>query len=186
MLLTLDDNNNVVPTEQFLVIGALRKLYDKYNEDHELAIAYLSCLFYMYHFDSHLLWENRDDEVARLVAVRKFIHRGKDVKICKVMGSAMKVYKSLYNKESVSMYLTMRDNIKKLREYMDVGVLIVPEDYVAGEGPAPVVIDSKELVLLNKNIPEQWKILDTFERDLQAYTKSKVDIYGGGQLGAYE
>ena len=186
MLLTLDEHNEVIVTEKFLLVKDLRKLADKYKKTPDTKVAHFACLFYMYHFDSHLLWEYRDDEVKRLAEVRKFIHNGNLVKICNTMQRAMKTYKTLYNMESVSLYLSMRDNMKKLKEYMSQAVLVVPVDYDKDNDPVPLVIESKELILLNKTIPEQWKILDTFERELQEYTKSKVDVYGGGELGAYE
>lgn len=185
MLLTLDEENNVVITEKFLVIKDLRKLADKYKNNEDAKIAHFTCLFYMYHFDSHILWENRDDESARLVAVRKFIHNGNLVKICNTMLRAMKTYKTLYNKEAVSMYLTMRDSIKKLLDYTQQGILVLPKD-LKEDDPRPILMEAKELLLLNKSIPDQWKLLDTFERELQEYTKSQVDIYGGGDLNAYE
>lgn len=183
MLLTLDESNNVIVTEKFLLIKDFRKLHDKFTKDLDLQTAHFGVMYYMYHFDSRFVWLYRDDKVKRLAEVRKFLHRGKDVKISPDMLKAMRLYELLYNEESVSMYVTMRDNIIKLRTYMKNAVLsLPPEDEVSDE----ILVDSKELIMLTKEIPDQWKRLDKFEKDLLEYTKANLDIYGGGSVGVYE
>ena len=184
MILTLDESNNVIVTEKFLLIKDFRKIYDKFRKDPDLQVAHFGVMYYMYHFDSRFVWKYRDDEVKRLLEVRRFLHRGKDVKMAPDMVKAMKLYSQLYNEESVSMYVTMRDSIVKLRSYMQAAVLVLPKE----ENPddPSVLVDSKELVMLNKEIPDQWKRLDKFEKDLLEYAKANLDIYGGGSVGVYE
>ena len=186
MLLRLNDHNEVIITEKFLLIKDLKTIYNKYSSDHDARTAHLAVLYYMYHFDSRFLWLYRDDETKRLAEVRKFIADGKKVTICNTMRRAMRAYKALYDEEQVSIYCTMRDNMKKLRDYADSSVLILPPDYDPDIHGTLNVIEAKELMAINKAIPEQWKLMDAFETELKEYTKSQVDIYGGGSLGAYE
>ena len=185
MLLTLDEENNVTVTEKFLIISDFRKYYDRYydKKDPDLVIAYFSMLYYMYHFDSRFLWLHKD-ESKRLYDVRKFIHRGKDVKVSPDVRRIMELYKSLYNEEQVSSYVTMRKSLTKIRSFAEKAVLVMPKDDDPDE--PSILIDSKELVMINKEIPELWKRLDTFEKDLMKYTKSAVDIYGSKNLNVYE
>ena len=182
MLLTLDESNNVVVTEKFLLIKDLRNLYEKYKDKPDMVQVYFSILYYMYHFDSRFLWKYRDDEVARYNAIKGFVYKGRAGLKCDVMKKAMLTYKMLYNEESISLYLTMRDNLQKMREYMGKTVLIKPKS----DDQESILIDSKEMVMLNKGIPEQWTLLDKFEKDLMEYTKANLDIYGGGAVGVYE
>lgn len=188
MLLRLDEHNNVVVTEKFLMVEILHKLHAKHKRTPEIAAAHFATLYYMYHFDSRFLWLHRDDEVKRLSEVRKFITNGKLVKICNTMQRAMKMYKTLYNEESVSLYLVMRDNLGKMKDYMGAAQLMAPTnvDPDAAEAANLLIIDSKEMREMNKAIPDQWKLLDGFEKELLEHTKSAIDIYGGGNLGAYE
>lgn len=189
MLLYLDDHNEVQLTEKILLIKDLKALYNKHKKNHEVAMAHFATMYYMYHFDSRFLWLYRNDEVTRLREVRKFVANGKDVKICNTMQRAMKTYKQLYGEESVSIYLTMKDGFEKYKKYLDRAVLVAPNPAEIEHLPPeeqPFLIEAKELMALNKAIPEQWKMLDKFKRELEEFAKAEVDIYGGGELGAYE
>jgi len=182
MLLTLDESNNVVVTEKFLLIKDLRDLYEKHKKNPDILNVHFGILYYMYHFDSRFLWEFRDDEVKRYNAIKAFLYKGRASLKCDVMRRAMRTYKQLYNEESVSLYLTMRDNLAKLKDYMAKTTLIKPDK----SDKESILIDSKEMIMLNKGIPDQWTLLDKFEKDLKEYTKANLDIYGGGSVGVYE
>jgi len=186
MLLSINEENQVIITEKFLLISDFRKYYDRYydKKDPDLVVAYFSMLYYMYHFDSKFLWEYENDESKRLAEVKKYIYRGKDVKITPDVRRIMELYKSFYNKEMVSSYITMRKSLAKLRLFADNAVLVMPPD--ADPDNPPILIESKELMAINKEIPELWKRLDKFEKDLLNYTKSSVDIYGSKSLNVYE
>lgn len=194
MILHLDENSKVQLTEEAFLIMALRKLYETIG-DHDLAISHFGVLFYMYHYDSTYVREI-EDESKRLAEVKKFVHRGNEVKVTRTMRKAMDVYKEIYVDDAAGTYLIMRRNATKLREYADKMVLFTPpiftDNVLEAEEGVPVVgqdfflVDSKEFATVTNLLGKQQEEIDKFEVHLRESAKSKIAVYGGGSLGAYE
>lgn len=190
MLTFIDENGTIQLTEKALHIGPFRKLYDSVNP--ELGVAYFAMMYYMYAFDSKFA-RTIEDESQRLKEVRKFVHLGDQLKVTRTTRKAMDMYKELYDDEAASMYTVMRDNVQKLKNYAKMMTLVNPnavlEDGEAGlliAGVDFVLVDAKEFMLVNNMLPKQEEELTKFEVQLQDTVKNKIDIYGGGQKGAYE
>lgn len=191
MITFLDENNKLQLTEKALMIDAFAKVYRKFP-DKELAMAHFSVMYFMYNFDSIFL---RDYEVEkeRIAAVKKFIDRGSEVAIDRTMRKALDVYREIYFDDTTSMYLVMRRNVDKLKDYADKMVLISPlatidpdSEFVPLPGIDFILVESKEFTTINSILPKQQEELVKFETRLVSNTKTKIDIYGGGTKGAYE
>jgi len=148
-----------------------------------------SYLHLMYDFDSHFVHEYEDEE-ERSREVRKAIHRGSEFKMTRTVTAAKDKYKELYDKEAVSLYSVLRNNVFKMKDYANRMVLVPPqiseEDLESGKMPTEILVDSKEFDLVNSKLTLQVDRLEEFEKRLQRFTKDKIDIFGGGDLGEYE
>jgi hypothetical protein len=188
MIVHLDENNTLQLTDKAYMIDTFRLLYDS-MQDKELALAYFAFMYYMYNFDSKFL-RDIEEEQKRMGEVKKFIFRGADIKVSRIVRRAMDTYKEIFEDESVSMYLVMRKNVGKLKEYAGKMVLFDPN--ITGDttillpGMDYVLVDTKEFTSVNSLLPKQQEELDKFEAHLLQAVKNKIDIYGGGSLGAYE
>jgi hypothetical protein len=193
MIIVLDENNTLQLTEKAFMIGDFRELYDSYK-DQELAMAAFSIMYYMYHFGSHFLYDYFDEK-ERFKEVQKFVYRGTEITYSKIK-IAMDTYRDLYDKESVSTYLIMKRNVDKLKIYASKMELIIPVTETEDEegnvrtekklDPEMVYVDYKEFVAINSMLPKQQQDLELFENRLIESVKNQIDIYGGGDLGAYE
>ncbi len=196
MILVLDENNELQLTEKAQMIDIFANLYSSYGTDTELAMSAFSVMYFMYNFDSDYL-RRYSDERKRLVAVRKFVRRGSDIKITWILRKAMDLYKEIYTEDSGSMYLIMYENVQKLKHYASIMVLISPligmkadtdeeKENLPVSGVDYILVESKEFVTINSMLPQQQRELDAFEIKLMQIIKNKIDIFGGGKLGAYE
>jgi hypothetical protein len=191
MIVHLDENNKLKLTEKAMMIGIFKKVYES-EKDPELAIAPFSIMYFMYNFDSKFLHEIPNED-KRLREVKKFVDRGTDVATTRTIRKAMDVYKELYASESTSSYLVIRENVGKLKDYASKMELMDPnilqdkeEDDLLQLGKDYILVDSKEFTSVNTMVIKQQEELDKFEVKLIESAKEKIDIYGGGSLGAYE
>lgn len=189
MILVLDENGTLQLTEKAYMISAFRIFYDSF-EDKDLAMAYFSFMYYMYGFDSFYL-RHFTEEQKRIAEVKKFVHRGSEIKVSRPVRKVMDVYKELFTEEASAMYLVMRENLEKLKKYAAKMVLFDPniDDEAQGillAGKDYVLVESKEFAQVNSLLPKQQEELDKFEVHLLQSVKNKIDVYGGGSLGAYE
>jgi hypothetical protein len=191
MIVVLDENGVLQLTDKAMMISAFRVFYDSF-EDSDLAMSYFSFMYYMYAFDSAYL-RNIEDESKRIGEVKKFVHRGSELKVSREVRKVMNVYKEIFIEESVSMYLVMRTNVEKLKKYANKMCLFDPnagaeegDSTILVPGLDYVLVDSKEFTTVNSMLPKQQEELDKFEVHLLQTVKNKIDIYGGGSLGAYE
>ena len=193
MIIYLDENSNPTLTDKAFMIKPFRVLFDEFR-DKEVAMAHFALMYYMYNFDSKFLREY-DTEKARMGAVKKFIYKGSEVTQCKKLRTAMEAYKDIYADETAEMYLVMRRNVDKLKDYADKMVLIDPSasmaedlkpEFLPMSGVDFILVDSKEFTTINMMLPKQQEELTKFETKLVENSKAKIDIYGGGTKGAFE
>lgn len=195
MLLYLDDSNNIRLTDKALSIRVFRSLYDYYTiklNSEERAIAAFGVLYFMYYFDSKFLLEYEDEEL-RLQHVREYVHLGSEINDTKVFKEARDLYKELSNTVQVQTYLTMKKNISKLILYAQSMILHRPSvnaDIMEGdEEPIQddtVLVDHKEFSAVNSSLPKQQEDLKKYKTTLILDMQEQIDVYGGGELGAYE
>lgn len=179
------------------MIADFRELYDSYK-DPEVGMAAFSIMYYMYHFKSHFL-EDFPDEKERFREVQKFVFKGTEVVWARIK-IALETYKSLYDKEAVSTYLIMKNNVEKLKQYAKRMTLVpveepsdVPDIQEDGtvkpkitDPNGPIYVDFKEFIAVNSVLPKQQEELDKYESRIIESVKNQIDVYGGGMLGAYE
>ena len=179
MIITLDEHENVILTEQAMLIDVFYKLYESTTPS--MVPAVFGVIYWMYSFDSK---ERRDieDERDRIRAVKKKVPNGSSVSITREMRRAMDMFRDLYDEDKLSLYFTMHNNVMKLKSYADNMVLVKPEE---GDTES-VLVEYKEFTTINELLPKQEKLLADFEETLKGHAAQQLSIYGGGRLGAYE
>lgn len=196
MIVFLNENNKLELTEKAMMIKDFRDLYYYYavklkNEDR--AMAAFATLYFMHHFDSQFLVDYPNDLEQRFKAVQKFVYKGDEITKIKVYVQAEKTYLSLIDKEQTVLYVVMKRNVQKLKEYAENMVLIksaggskeeIAEDVI--KETLEVKVNWKEFNDINSSLPDQEEKLRKFKERLMEHFKSEVDIYGGGDTGAYE
>jgi len=192
MLLRLDENNQLVITEKAYFVREFRELYDYYYKtlsNPERGQAAFGVLYYMFNFDSDFLFEY-EDEAERLKAVKAFVYKGEEVTNIKVFKRAVERYKSLMDASQTKAYVVMKQNFIKLRDYASRIVLSPVREDVSDPDydplTAPIQVDYKEFSAVNTLLPKQEEELRKFKETLQKHMVNEIDVYGGGDLGAYE
>jgi hypothetical protein len=194
MILVLTDENKVEITNKALEIKDFKVLWKYYNErqeGHDKAVAAFSILYWMYFFDSHFL-QDYEDVDERYKAVQQFVYMGEEIDKIGIMEKAMGTYQELMDREQVAMYVVMKNNIDKIKDYAKHMVLGKPSRGKKAD-PKDTVPDTLENVVtfaefqsVNNSLPEHEERLRKFKERLLLHMKSEVDIYGGGEKGAYE
>ena len=185
MIIYLDENSVLQLTAKAMMINAFRKIYDS-SADKDLVMSHFAVLHYMYYFESKFLREYEDEE-KRLREVKKFVNRGNEVKVSREMRRALDLTKKIYSEDLCDMYVIMRNNVDKLKDYAQkMSLSPLDNDGQELEIGKFVLVDSKEFMSVNNMLPKQQEELSKFEVRLQEAAKNNIDIYGGGELGAYE
>tara|TARA_R110000851_G_scaffold87648_1_gene191076 strand:+ start:28856 stop:29437 length:582 start_codon:yes stop_codon:yes gene_type:complete len=189
MILFLNEDGELQLTEKALMIKGFSRLRDYAREQYNVGMVttIFSVLHLMYDYDSSYLYDH-PDEVERLKAVRAAVEGGKDFKMTRTVKEGMELYKTLYEKEQVSSYMVLKRNFFRLKNYADsmsLTPVLLDEDTLTGK-PKEVFVDHKEFKDVNALIPKFQKDLEEFEKKLASFTKNKIDVYGGGDLGEYE
>lgn len=194
MIVVLDENNKLILTEKALFIKDFRDLYNYYNKSlggHDKAMAAFGIMYYMFFFDSPYLLDYPDEE-ERFKEVQKFVYKGEEISKIKLLEKAFETYKNLMDLEQVSLYLVMRNNVTKVKVYAENMVLGKKntggkkgeEDQIRDTTDIPVTFG--EFQKVNSSLPNLEEELRLFKDRLMKFMKSSIDIYGGGEQGAYE
>lgn len=193
MIVRLNENNTLELTEKAMFIKDFRDMYNYYsrklnNEDR--AMAAFAMMYYMYYFDSRFIIEYKDEK-ERFKAIKEFVYKGNEITEIKIFQKASETYQKLMDEEQTDLYVVMKANTYKLKEYAKNMVLIKPSH--TGEEVQDAISDAKEIYVsfsefskINLSLPEQEEGLRKFKERLQKHFKSEVDVYGGGDIGAYE
>tara|TARA_R110000744_G_scaffold312424_5_gene419773 strand:+ start:6273 stop:6854 length:582 start_codon:yes stop_codon:yes gene_type:complete len=193
MLIHIDEFDTIKLVEKAYVIGDFRKLYEHIISlaDEELALSAFAYLHYMFHFDSRFFLME-PDEKKRSELVKKFVHRGKELKPSgRIFIRAVDLYRELYNEEQNSLYRVMHNNLFKLRDYAENMTLVPLRTEPNEDGEMESIgdgtyVDSKEFAMVNSLLPKQQKDLEDFGVRLIEANKNKIDIYGGKEENIYE
>jgi hypothetical protein len=189
IIVTLDENNEIVLTPHAMAINEFRKLYEHIPID--LLPSAFGIIYYMYSYDSRFR-RTISDHKERLREVKKFVHKGNDVPISRYMKEAMQVFKSLYDETSMSAYFVLFDNLQKLKEYARSMLLRLPPEWSADaetykdEIASAILVDYKEFASINEQIPKTETLLKEFELKLKDEVLANIAAYGGGDIGYYE
>lgn len=196
MIIRLNENNVLELTEKAFFIQDFRALYNYYTQklkNEDRAMAAFSVIYYMYYFDSRFLLLYEDEE-ERLKEVKKFVYKGDEITDIKVFRTASETYKSLMDEDQSALYVVMKKNVYKLKDFAENMSLVKVDNTATEEGDAPdtlvdikgVYVTYKDFAAINSSLPQQEDALRKFKEKLQRHFKSEVDVYGGGDLGAYE
>jgi hypothetical protein len=189
IIVTLDENNEIVLTPHALAIAEFRKLYERTPAD-QLPSAF-GIIYYMYSYDSKFR-RTISDHRERLREVKKFVHKGNDIAISRYMKEAMQVFESLYDETSMSAYFVLFDNLQKLKEYARSMLLRLPVDWTKDadlykdEIDSAILVDYKEFSSINEQIPKTEALLKEFELKLKDEVLANIAAFGGGDIGYYE
>lgn len=201
MIITLNQDNKLELTDKAFIIRAFRELYRYYAEklnSEDRAMAAFSIMYYMHFFDSRFLLEHPKDLKVRLAEVKAFVYMGDKVNTeTKLFKAAEELYKTLMDEEQSSIYLVMKNNVKKMKDYAEAMVLVkensaeATEEEIATDSlplttTNKIKVTFKEFREVNASLPEQEEILRKFKDKLLQHFKGNIDIYGGGDIGAYE
>lgn len=197
MIVRLNEDNRLELSEKAMMVRDFRGLYKYYTDklnDEERAMAAFGILYYMYFFDSQFLLDYPDDMDARLAAVKQFVYKGDKINTdTKVFRKAAETYCGMMDQEQSEAYVIMKGNFNKLKQYAKAMVLVQedsPTEGEAREDVAPISqgirVTFKEFTSVNASLPDQEKALNDFKSRLLQHFKSEIDIYGGGEMGAYE
>ena len=198
MIVRLNDENKLELTEKAFIVRPFREMYNYYvgkldNDDR--AMAAFGVLYYMYYFDSQFLIKYPDEE-ERFKEVKKYVYRGEEISRIKVFEKAEEAYKELMDQEQTALYLVMKKNVDKLKDFAERMVLVKPqvkleEDEDGNLVPKEdeeghILVKLTDFMTTNSSLPKQEEELRAFRERLQQHFKNKMDVYGGGDLGAYE
>lgn len=196
MIVILNENNILELTEKAFFIKDFRDMHNYYSgklKNNDRAMAAFAVMYYMYYFDSRFLLEF-EDEKERMTHVREFVYKGNEVTDIKVFRTACETYKELMNEEQTSLYVVMKKNVTKLKDFAKDMTLVKVNNTNTEEGKADDTITDikgtyvtyKDFLAINSSLPQQEEDLRKFKEKLQRHFKSEVDVYGGGAIGAYE
>ena len=185
MILILDENGKVQLTEKAMMIKVFEELYNNFI-DKELAIKHFAYLYFMYSFDSEFL-SRYPSKTKRAKAVRAYISGGSRIRASPRLKAASDTYIKMQNDGAVGVYLALKVNIDKLKNYAERMILVPPiKDVPADLENTPILVTSKEFSEVNLLLPKLQESLNKYKSDIHDLLKSKIAIYGGGARGAYE
>jgi len=185
MIITLDENNEIILTEQAMMIEKFRKLYERTAPD--MVPSVFGVIYFMYSFDSKFR-RLIDDKKERYKAVKNFIYKGNDIKIDRYFREASELFEEIYSESSMDAYFVLLENLNKLKEYARAMVLRYPPE-ILGDKEAMQeynVVDYKEFSSINEQIPKTEQLLKDFELRLKDEILANISVYGGGDVGFYE
>jgi len=198
MVVRLNEDNRLELTEKAFLVKPFRDMYNYYvgkldNDDR--AMAAFGVLYYMHYFDSPFLL-NYPDEDERFKEVKKYVYRGEEITRIKVFAKAEEAYKEMMDQEQTALYVVMKENVNKLKDFAKRMVLVKPEvEIEEDEEGNPIIRESSnnaiyvklsDFMTTNSALPKQEEELRHFRERLQQHFKQEMDVYGGGDIGAYE
>jgi len=195
MIIRLNENNALELTEKAFIIKDFRDLYNYYTaklNNEERAMAAFAVIYYMHYFDSRFLLEFKDLK-ERFKQVKAFVYKGDEINRIKIFDKAEKTYIKLMDEEQTGLYVVMKANVTKLKEYAaDMTLIKVTTPNAEGDSEDTITevqgnyVSYKDFTAINSSLPQQEEDLRKFKDRLQKHFVSEVDVYGGGSLGVYE